>query len=146
MGYPSDTDPVWRAVRALDLSTVVERAESGPPAMPRIIRSFGVRDYLHFLYLLAMNPGTTIVPTKMMDALWHAHILDTRKYAADCAMILASVSDREFIHHDPNIVRGTSRFDEGVRNRNELLDGVFGTPATPLDGDEDVSCDGETCA
>ena len=40
-----------------------------------------------------------ISPTDDMDAVWHAHILDTQSYASVCEMI-AGVGG--FVHHDPN--------------------------------------------
>jgi len=38
--------------------------------------------YRRFLVLRAKSPQARIAPTRDIDAFWHAHILDTRKYAA----------------------------------------------------------------
>jgi hypothetical protein len=43
-----------------------------------------------------MYPHTPIVPTKDLDKVWHAHILDTVKYEADCNEIFGT-----FLHHFP---------------------------------------------
>lgn len=40
--------------------------------------------YRKFLALHMRYPDRTICPTGPIDAIWHAHILDTRAYAADC--------------------------------------------------------------
>ena len=52
--------------------------------------------YRRFLVLRAKFPQQQIAPTRDIDAFWHAHILDTRKYAADCERIFG-----EFVHHYP---------------------------------------------
>ena len=52
--------------------------------------------YRRFLVLRARFPQAQIAPTRDIDAFWHAHILDTRKYAADCERIFG-----EFVHHYP---------------------------------------------
>ena len=52
--------------------------------------------YKQFLKLHVLHPGKSIVPTGMIDTMWHQHILDTRKYAADCQQIFG-----KFMHHYP---------------------------------------------
>jgi len=60
-------------------------------------------EYRQFLYLLAINPGKTVVPwSQELDDFWHLHILDTGKYAADCGKLFG-----KFIHHNPNLPKGT---------------------------------------
>lgn len=54
-----------------------------------------VEEYRRFLYLTAGFPQT-IVPTQFVDAVWHAHILDTMKYAEDCQTTFGF-----FLHHFP---------------------------------------------
>lgn len=52
--------------------------------------------YKDFLILMWMHPNEYIVPNKVIDEFWHAHILDTRKYHADCDLIFG-----EYLHHFP---------------------------------------------
>ena len=52
--------------------------------------------YKRFLTLLVKFPEETIAPTKDVDKFWHAHILDTLKYAADCESVFGY-----FLHHFP---------------------------------------------
>ncbi len=53
-------------------------------------------NYRRFLALNAVYPGTSLSVNKLLDEYWHQHILDTRKYAADCETIFG-----EFLHHYP---------------------------------------------
>ena len=51
--------------------------------------------YKRFLFLNFKYAGS-IVPNELVDEFWHFHILDTRKYAADCEMLF-----NELLHHFP---------------------------------------------
>ena len=72
------------------------------------------RRYRNFL-ILAATSGREVVPTKDVDKFWHFHILDTRKYAADCEATFGY-----FLHHFPylglrgerNAVLLSERFEE----------------------------------
>lgn len=54
------------------------------------------KQYKGFLFLIGTNPEEAIVPSKFIDKMWHAHILDTRKYAEDCDKLFG-----HFVHHYP---------------------------------------------
>lgn len=54
------------------------------------------KHYKGFLKLVLIQPDTNFVPTLDVDEMWHTHILDTRKYVADCHRIFG-----EYIHHYP---------------------------------------------
>ncbi|MFJ3522541.1 glycine-rich domain-containing protein [Pseudomonas sp. NPDC090203] len=53
-------------------------------------------EYRRFLSLKSFYPSVALVPSKMVDALWHAHILDTRAYREDCQQVFG-----RFIDHYP---------------------------------------------
>ena len=53
-------------------------------------------EYRRFLTLCLQNPEAAIVPSNLVDDFWHLHILDTQKYAEDCAHFLGF-----FLHHFP---------------------------------------------
>lgn len=53
-------------------------------------------EYRRFLTLKLLNPTVSLVPSKQIDAIWHAHILDTRAYRADCHQVFG-----RFIDHYP---------------------------------------------
>jgi hypothetical protein len=52
--------------------------------------------YRKFLTLVAANTtGKAVVPPRIADYVWHAHITFTRQYAADCELLFG-----RFLHHD----------------------------------------------
>jgi hypothetical protein len=52
--------------------------------------------YKRYLMLHARHPERTLAPDEDVDRFWHLHILDTRKYAADCEATFG-----RFLHHFP---------------------------------------------
>lgn len=52
--------------------------------------------YRKFLALCVRYPEEKICPTGPIDALWHAHLLDTEAYARDCQFLFG-----QFLHHYP---------------------------------------------
>ncbi len=53
-------------------------------------------EYRKFLVLCLKNLDEAVVPSSKVDDFWHLHILDTQKYAEDCAIGLGY-----FLHHFP---------------------------------------------
>ncbi|GAA6131878.1 glycine-rich domain-containing protein [Halopseudomonas sabulinigri] len=53
-------------------------------------------EYRRFLSLKCLYPSVALVPSKQVDVIWHAHILDTRAYREDCHAIFG-----RFIDHYP---------------------------------------------
>ena len=53
-------------------------------------------EYRRFLTLKCFYPAIALVPSKAVDAIWHAHILDTRAYREDCNQVFG-----RFIDHYP---------------------------------------------
>lgn len=52
-------------------------------------------EYKRFLHLCAVH-GKGTVPNKIMDQMWHYHILDTRAYHKDCEEVFG-----HYMHHFP---------------------------------------------
>jgi len=52
--------------------------------------------YRKFLALNLRYPDRKVCPTGPIDDFWHAHILDTRAYAADCEFLFGAM-----LHHFP---------------------------------------------
>lgn len=52
--------------------------------------------YKKFLVLRLLDKDAILVPTETIDEYWHQHILDTRKYQADCNQLFG-----DMLHHDP---------------------------------------------
>jgi hypothetical protein len=55
-----------------------------------------VKRYKNFLLLKVRYPEINSVPTEDIDEVWHAHILHTREYTADCEAIFG-----KYLHHAP---------------------------------------------
>lgn len=53
-------------------------------------------EYRKFLALHYFYPDEPLVPSRLMDQVWHAHILDTQRYGEDCFRIFGHM-----LHHDP---------------------------------------------
>jgi len=53
-------------------------------------------EYRRFLALKVFYPGLSLIPSKQVTKLWHAHILDTRAYREDCGKVFG-----RFIDHYP---------------------------------------------
>jgi hypothetical protein len=55
-------------------------------------------EYRRFLCLVLLHPEECFAPLVDVDTFWHYHILDTRKYAADCQQAFGY-----FLHHNPAV-------------------------------------------
>ncbi len=58
------------------------------------------KDYIKFMALnktiIDFNQNFKIIPNRFIDEFWHAHILDTEKYAKDCQQVF-----EQYLHHYP---------------------------------------------
>lgn len=52
--------------------------------------------YRGFLYLNAIYPNEILVPSCLLDKVWHLHILYTRQYMSDCNIMFG-----KYLHHLP---------------------------------------------
>src|SRR6185437_430953 len=86
-------------VDELDLEPVVYKLMHPEPAIPRLSleqADQAVALYRGFLKLRALRPGFALVPTRLIDQVWHTHVLDTAKYRADCDQVFG-----RFVDHYP---------------------------------------------
>lgn len=85
------------------------------------------RVYRQFLSLHACYPERTFVPSKLIDLVWHYHILDTQKYVAECEHIFG-----RYLHHDPYFGIGSAENYEANqlawRETLEVWEAEFGEP------------------
>lgn len=58
-------------------------------------------EYRRFLCMMHLYPEESFAPLVDVDTFWHYHILDTRKYAADCQQAFGY-----FLHHHPYVGLG----------------------------------------
>lgn len=93
-------DQLWNKIVEINFEPIIVKLmyadNSSAHSMSESMALKAVSEYQKFLYLNAKFPGSTIVPTKMIDKVWHEHILDTRKYYSDCFNALGF-----FLHHFP---------------------------------------------
>ena len=70
-------------------------------------------------------PMYSVVPNKIMDMMWHYHILDTRAYCRDCDRVFGG-----YFHHFPYFgMRGeedASNLREAFEKTNRLYETAFG--------------------
>jgi hypothetical protein len=78
--------------------------------------------YRNFLYLCG-STGEIIVPTAHIDKVWHAHILDTVKYQADCESVFGF-----FLHHNPyfGLKGDREELDEAFKRTSAIYELEFG--------------------
>ncbi len=92
-------------VALLDLGPIKYKLVKDPdgPLWDRATADLVEVDYRRFLVMCALYRDQVIVPATLVDKFWHAHILDTLKYAEDCQNALGF-----FLHHFPYFgMRGT---------------------------------------
>jgi hypothetical protein len=75
--------------------------------------------YRKFLTLCAQKPEGGIVPPRLVDAVWHAHITFTRQYMADCDLLFG-----QYIHHNPSISEAEA--EAGFANTVSIYASQFG--------------------
>lgn len=81
-------------VARVDLDDVVERLTQRAGWTVEHARQTEDR-YRAFLRRVAVT-DEQLEPTHDVDEFWHQHIIDTRKYSADCLEVFGT-----FLHHDP---------------------------------------------
>lgn len=110
------------------------------------------RAYRRFLYLNAIQPDFPVVPSKQVDEFWHYHILDTRKYEADCNAIFGKM-----FHHFPYFgLRGESdkiALNDAFGQTLQLVQSKFGDLSGFVESSNNAaascgsnSCSGQSCS
>lgn len=85
------------SVSRLDFKRLKHKyTESSEAEMSTAEWDMAEEEYRRFLTLKSLYPSVALVPSKTVDTLWHAHILDTRAYREDCQQVFG-----RFIDHYP---------------------------------------------
>lgn len=123
------TNHAWKAITTLDLGQVkvkLMHRQSGEGWDQAKADAVEV-EYKRFLHLSKEFPNELIAPSQAVDTFWHYHILDTVKYAADCAAVFGY-----FLHHNPNVglddAEPAAR-QHGAERMQSLYAAVFDAPA-----------------
>lgn len=102
------------------------------PVISQVKRLYGFGDgvlemaekhYRYFLALHVLYPTKTIVPTELVDKVWHCHILSTKKYRRDCNDLFGYFMDHE--PADPD-AEPTDTLHQGFEETLDLLKTHFG--------------------
>ena len=119
----------YESIAALDLAPIKQKLMHSEAGEGWTLEHATVveTEYRRFLYLMKAYPDVQTAPMVDVDTFWHYHILDTMKYAADCAQAFGY-----FVHHFPYLgLRGEDDARElaasGERMR-ELYEEVFQQP------------------
>tara|TARA_B100000214_G_scaffold213631_1_gene155235 strand:+ start:802 stop:1257 length:456 start_codon:yes stop_codon:yes gene_type:complete len=109
-----------------------------------------IGEYRRFLILKMENPDVSMAPTGLMDKAWHAHILDTRRYARDCEAMFG-----RFLHHRPSYAfDGSNDGDESLARASRAMSSLYSRRFghDPLDmgagcntDDDGSACTGVSC-
>jgi hypothetical protein len=117
------------AIEALDLDPIKLKlmdAEEGQGWSRDYVEQMALA-YKRYLTLLVKFPEEEIAPTKDVDKFWHAHILDTLKYADDCQSVFG-----HFLHHFPYFgMRGeqdAANLRTAADNMHRIYEREFGEP------------------
>lgn len=78
------------------------------------------KEYKYFVYLKIITGQNLIIPTKLVDFIWHAHILHTKEYFQFCETIAGY-----YIHHTPELYN-ENKYQNAVKNISNLSKQIFG--------------------
>jgi hypothetical protein len=111
-----------------DLSYVVEqlvaKAEYAAWSRPRFDQA--VQEYARFLVLCKLFPTRQLAPAPDADEIWHRHMLNSRRYMADCQAYFGY-----YLHHEPN---SSADETEGDDETAVLYEQTFGQKLGQSDG------------
>ena len=93
-------------------------------------------EYKRFLHLNRKHVGVAIVPNKIMDMMWHFHILDTRRYALDSERLFGG-----YFHHFPYFGMRGREDEENLRRAFDATQRLYGREfGEPMVRDEAHAC------
>jgi len=86
-----------------------------------IMTNNAIREYIRFMQMSAEHEG--MIPSKIVDTVWHEHIQFTKDYAEFCDFITEdSDAGSRFIHHNPDDPRVPTKHIETNNNYQNTLD------------------------
>lgn len=100
------------------------------------------REYRRFLSLRLYESNVNLVPNRLIDEFWHAHILDTEAYVRDCKQVFGG-----YLHHYPYLGIGSSEargeLEDAFVRTKQAYERHFGPyPATQVQASR---CEGHAC-
>lgn len=107
-----------KKVEGISLSTVLERVKYST-GMDDDMLEKAEKLYRQYLHLRAKYPNEIIVPPRLADECWHAHILDSQQYVSDCQSLFGN-----YLHHHQG--DAVEVITEGWQNSQRLYNKEFG--------------------
>jgi hypothetical protein len=77
-------------------------------------------EYKRFLYLMKKFPNEHTSPLVDVDTFWHYHILDTKKYAADCQKVFGY-----FLHHFPYVGMRGKEDEQALQRMGQRMQQLY---------------------
>lgn len=102
-----------------------------------------LNEYKQFLALMYWNPEAVLVPSEDIDEVWHAHVLNTARYQADCETIFG-----HFQHHFPTFGESEEVLEEDMQGRDDtlrLFDEAFGEVPESYNVNDHYKCRRSRC-
>ena len=126
-------DGLHPAVSALDFTRLKSKlCDSSESKLTREECELAEREYHKYLTLKKLYPGIELVPNRLLDEFWHAHILDTAAYHADCDSVFGY-----YLHHYPYFgIEGDDDYknlESAFDSTKKLYERHFGPYPAPLD-------------
>ena len=90
-----DIEEAMERVALLDFTALKRKIETTEGWSADAVAE-GEKLYRNYLSLAMVYPHKSLSPSLAIDEFWHAHILDTRAYTADCEMLFG-----RYLHHVP---------------------------------------------
>ncbi len=119
-----------KEIKAINLSRAKKRLMSNLSWTEEEAET-AIRQYRQFLGLAVKHPKQTLVPSKLVDEVWHQHVLDTQAYPKDCNRVFG-----EFVHHDPyfgTTAQGKRLLPTAFKRTNRLFVKEFGKGCLVVD-------------
>ena len=131
------------AVKDLDFERLKWKlSQSSEAKMTQKECEFAEQEYKRFLTLKKLYPKRSLVPNKIIDDFWHAHILDTAAYQKDCEKVFGY-----FLHHFPYFgiygEEDKQNLEKSFEETKKLYEKHFG--AYPKKIDSASRCEGKPC-
>jgi len=84
---------------SLDLERFVVKLQHDYPTdfSNATVAEEAIAEYQRMLVLVQKIPNQPVVPSRLVDLVWHSHILDTQQYARDTLRMFG-----KYMHHSPS--------------------------------------------
>src|SRR3989344_4649340 len=137
-----------KAIQVIDLSQAKERLMFNLGWTEKETE-VAIKLYRRFLALAVKHPKAKLIPSKLVDEVWHQHVLDTQQYPKDCNRVFG-----EYMHHNPyfgTTPKGKRLLPGLFKQTNDLYRLEFGKNCLVMDDrlahlmEAGSSCNGGSC-